>query len=253
MEDYYVYTHYTNGKVFYVGKGRKNRAYETRSRNKYWWNTVKKYGEPIIEIIYSNLSEEDAYLKESELIQKYGLDNLTNMVAFGPISNGYDKIGKNNPMYGKSHSADSISKMSKVALKLQNGKYTRSEQTINKLSNSLKNIPKSKSHCNNMSIAQQNIIAQKCPHCGKVGTHNMKRYHFDNCKIVQPLQDRYKTGTWKGYIIVEDTMGNMTKYNSMVECSNILKVDVHGISDHIKNGTTYKRGIYKGYKFKLIN
>jgi hypothetical protein len=251
MNDYYVYTHYVNGKVFYVGKGRKNRAYETRSRNKYWWNTIKKYGEPVIEIIYSNLSETDAYLKESELIETYGLNNLTNMVSYGPISNGYDKTGKNNPMYGKEHSTKSKRKMSEIALKLQNGKYPRSTETINKLSNSLKTIPKSKSHCNNMSIAQKNIIAQKCPHCNKVGTHNMKRYHFDNCKVIQPTIDRYKTPTWKGYIIVEDNMGNITKYNSMIECSKTLKVDVHGISGHIKNGTTYKRGIYKGYKFKL--
>lgn len=33
-----------------------------------------------------------------------------------------------------------------------------------------------------MSIAHAKIKPMTCPHCGKVGKNNMKRYHFDKCK-----------------------------------------------------------------------
>ena len=60
---------------------------------------------------------------------------------------GVKLIGENNGMYGKIHNED----------------------TRNKISESLKNLPKI-----------------KCPHCNLESNNraNMKRYHFDNCKKI---------------------------------------------------------------------
>lgn len=74
MEKYYIYCHKnpTNEDIFYIGKGSGYRAYAFQSRGKYWKNYVKKHGIPIVEILHSNLTEEQAFLLEEQLIKKLG-------------------------------------------------------------------------------------------------------------------------------------------------------------------------------------
>jgi hypothetical protein len=121
---YYVYLHKRKGtdKVFYVGKGSKNRDGErsemTKNRNRWWHHIVDKDGGFDIEIYQDNLTEDNAYELEKELIAQIGLENLTNMTEGGEggdtLSNhpDLDKIGKkisealrgkNNPNYGKGY------------------------------------------------------------------------------------------------------------------------------------------------------
>lgn len=114
---FYVYMHTTNdNKVFYIGKGKGERAYSVQNRNSYWHRTVNKYGCNIT-ILHSNLTEEEAYKLEREEIQKYGLKrdggDLVNLTPGGEGSAGYKwteeqrenlrpkRAGENNPMYGK--------------------------------------------------------------------------------------------------------------------------------------------------------
>lgn len=75
MNDKVVYLHRSksDGKVFYVGMGNKYRPYQFKQgRNKFWYNYVSKYGEPLVEIVEKNLSKEDAFELEKKLIKKYG-------------------------------------------------------------------------------------------------------------------------------------------------------------------------------------
>lgn len=80
----YVYGHYRKdtGELFYVGKGTGRRAWSKRGRNGYWHNVVNTYGYEV-KIIHDNLTEEDAFDKEKELIAEVGLSNLTNMAEGG--------------------------------------------------------------------------------------------------------------------------------------------------------------------------
>jgi hypothetical protein len=80
----YVYGHYKadTGELFYIGKGIANRAWEIYGRNPYWKNVVNKHGYTI-QILYDNLSEQEAFEKEKELIDEVGLENLTNIVSGG--------------------------------------------------------------------------------------------------------------------------------------------------------------------------
>jgi hypothetical protein len=80
----YVYGHYkaTTGELFYIGKGTGNRAWSTKDRNNRWMCTVDKHGIEV-KILYKNLSEEDAFQKEMELIKEIGLENLTNITEGG--------------------------------------------------------------------------------------------------------------------------------------------------------------------------
>lgn len=130
MNDYYVYEHIRNdnNSCFYVGKGHGNRAY-SKNRNEHHDRIVKKYG-MTVNIVKDNLSEEEAYKFEHELIcdyvfnKGYGIDiigfnndkskefYLTNHTFGGDGSKGMvhtkewceqhskDMTGENNPMYG---------------------------------------------------------------------------------------------------------------------------------------------------------
>jgi len=75
MKNYYVYYHYNskNYDLIYIGVGYKNRAYIFKwGRNKHYLNYIKKYGDPPVDLKYKNLTMDEAYKLEEELINKYG-------------------------------------------------------------------------------------------------------------------------------------------------------------------------------------
>ena len=104
MADYYVYLHRkkTDDSVFYVGKGKGNRAHSKGSRNDHWNNIVNKYGY-YVEFVKTGLTHEDALGLEKKVIEKYGLDNLCNMTPGGEGVYGPLITGEKNPRYGKGH------------------------------------------------------------------------------------------------------------------------------------------------------
>lgn len=71
MNNYYIYFHYTldNNELFYIGKGKDNRAYNHLGRNDYWKRVVDKHG-IVIKIVKSSLSESLAFKYEIYFISK---------------------------------------------------------------------------------------------------------------------------------------------------------------------------------------
>jgi predicted GIY-YIG superfamily endonuclease len=85
--NYYVYLHKTKeGIPFYVGKGKNKRAYSYTNRSENWNDYVNKIGDYDIEIYKNNLSENDALELEKNLIEKIGINNLTNVLERGYVS-----------------------------------------------------------------------------------------------------------------------------------------------------------------------
>ena len=82
--NFYVYLHKRkdDNSVFYIGKGRYSRAYQTAYRNKEWQSIVSSVGF-YNEFAQKNLSEEDAFKLEKDLIQQYGIENLANIMLGG--------------------------------------------------------------------------------------------------------------------------------------------------------------------------
>ena len=88
----YVYTHtrLDTNEIFYVGiSTQKNykRAFHAHERTNYWYNIAKKCGFKV-NIVFDNLTWEEACLKERELILKYGridlgTGNLVNLTTGG--------------------------------------------------------------------------------------------------------------------------------------------------------------------------
>jgi len=74
-EDFYIYAHIdpNTGETFYIGKGRKNRAYEYRGRNPQWHEKVKSLNDRYeVKILERNLSLENSEELEFQYIKKYG-------------------------------------------------------------------------------------------------------------------------------------------------------------------------------------
>jgi len=106
MDNKVVYVHRkkTNGEVFYVGMGNKDRPKQKHkaARNVLWHRVVRKHGYNI-EIIKEGLRKQEAFDLEIELIKKYGrrdkglgtLVNLTN----GGEGGSSGKRGKGNKIY----------------------------------------------------------------------------------------------------------------------------------------------------------
>ena len=88
MNEFYVYMYLReDGTPYYVGKGKDKRAYSPK-------RILNKPSEERIVFPYTNLTEEDAFQKEIELIAKYGRkDNgtgiLRNLTNGGEGSSGY--------------------------------------------------------------------------------------------------------------------------------------------------------------------
>ena len=93
MNNYYVYIHRrkSDNLPFYVGKGKGNRAWEItgKSRNKYWHKVNAKHG-LIVEIVFDNLSEEEAFQCEKDTILEFEYFGypLTNMSKGGEGNSG---------------------------------------------------------------------------------------------------------------------------------------------------------------------
>lgn len=117
---YYVYEWFNvlTGEVFYVGKGIRNRYCQLSGRNQFfmdYFNTHKCESR----IVYENLTEQEAYKKEIELIKYYReksnfrLTNVSDGGEGNPFKSGalnprYGKgnelKGESNPFYGRKHS-----------------------------------------------------------------------------------------------------------------------------------------------------
>lgn len=134
--DFYVYVHCraTDGRVFYVGKGTKQRAWSSDRRNAHWNNIVKKHGY-CVEIVQDGMQEWWAFELEREFIALHGRGNqfLCNATDGGEgaagakrsletrkkLSEAHKKFNLVNPMLGRKHKA--LSKEKQRAKK--QGKY----------------------------------------------------------------------------------------------------------------------------------
>ena len=83
-KNWYVYKHVRldKGIPFYIGIGKKSnfgRAYEfnKEKRNHLWWKIFSKT-EITVEILYENLTKQEASLYEQSLVKEYGNDYCNN-------------------------------------------------------------------------------------------------------------------------------------------------------------------------------
>lgn len=124
MKEFYVYQHKipATGEIFYIGKGKGNRAF-SKIRNKYWHKIIGKH-KFVVELVKENMTEQDAFNLEESLIKSH--NPRANICLGGGGVSGYkhgpeqlEKLsknakGKNNAFYGRTHSKESKRKISEA-------------------------------------------------------------------------------------------------------------------------------------------
>jgi len=139
VNNYYIYIHIRKDKniPFYLGKGRDKRAWFFYQRNSLWHRINKKHGTEV-KILLKNLSEEEAFVKEKELI------NLYKKLGFlqANFTNGGEGAS------GRILSLESLKKLSESQKKRTNHKrgFRLSEETKIKISKAKKGCKLSKEH-----------------------------------------------------------------------------------------------------------
>jgi hypothetical protein len=117
MKIFYVYGHFipNSETPFYIGKGRKKRAWDKCGRTYWWHNIVNKNGFEV-RILYETDDESSAFSIEKELIEHYGRKNtgtgvLINLTDGGEGASGvirteeikkamYNDVWKTNVVFG---------------------------------------------------------------------------------------------------------------------------------------------------------
>jgi hypothetical protein len=116
MQEYYVYYHLNSKtkQLIYIGVGYHKRAWCFKwGRNKHYLNYVKKHGNPLVEIKYSNLTQDEAYELEINLIKEFGRIGIDKNGILLNKSEGGKTSAKGNKQYITQEWKDKISKSNK--------------------------------------------------------------------------------------------------------------------------------------------
>jgi hypothetical protein len=174
----YIKQHSITG-LKYFGKTIKD-PYTYNGSGKRWCNHIKVHGKEHIVTLWVSEPYTDTSIAEFAL--KFSAENdIVNSKKWANLipENG---LGGGAPFKCRKHTDESKATMSEA----KRGKSFSDEHKAN-ISTSKKGNPLSKEHKAKLSaIKMGEPKPQKqitCPHCGKTGGNNMKRYHFDKCKL----------------------------------------------------------------------
>jgi hypothetical protein len=196
-----VYKHYRldNNQLFYVGIGKKeSRAYSSKSRNNYWHNIVSKYGY-YVEIYKKDIEYKEAMQIEISLIKEYGRADLGEGQLVN-MTNG-----------GDGHHCFSEQTKQKIKNSLTNRK--QSEETKNKRAETLRNLYK-----NNPDLVElkrnQSIELNKLGLIGTKGKPSKKKglpFTGDKKQLSNSLKKYYETNKPINYKYFSDEELNLIK------------------------------------------
>jgi hypothetical protein len=166
-----VYQHITKSdkKVFYIGIGKESkRAFDFTRRSKFWKDFTKNH-EFDVELLYENISYEEAKEIEIKLISKLGRRDLNKGFLVNQTNGGDGTLGKK-----MKHSEES-----KFKISLNNGMHQ--EEIKQKHKKSL-NRPetKEKQRSAKLGVPRKRILCKKCNN--EISDNNYTRHINIYCK-----------------------------------------------------------------------
>jgi group I intron endonuclease len=156
---YCLYSHLNpvTKQPFYIGvSSNLKRPYNFSERNPIWKRYVKKHGNPIVEILYENLTKDEIHLLEQELIKKYGRKSINPSGLLVNISEGGDGGSKgvkwsseqnkkrSESLKGKKHSQETKALMRELKLGKQASDETKQKMSKTKSGVKQPNISKAR-------------------------------------------------------------------------------------------------------------
>jgi len=216
----YIHTRLDTGAVFYVGKGKKRRAWNASPfhRSEHWQRIVAKAGGFSVLFQSQFLSEKEAFdleIKTIHALKASGV-RLCNQTNGGEGASGWVPSEECKRKIGNAHRGKTISNdvRKKISESVRACGYIHSEETRKRMSkarlgkkNALgykhtqewkqaasKRLMGNKSRTGQTRSASERKMVSLamrgkpqplhvCPHCGKIGGNAMLRWHFDNCKV----------------------------------------------------------------------
>lgn len=168
---FYTYAHYKpEGGLFYIGKGKRRRAYSMDGRNSHWQNIVNKYGRPHVELLASWKTEEEALDHERLLIASFrdmGF-KLANKADGGVSSSGHKFTDQQRKNLSDAH-------LGQVA-------WNKGLKGVTTAWN------KGLEATENQKKAFNKLLTCHCGAVGRVGI--MTKHHMDNCGKTNPYSAR---------------------------------------------------------------
>jgi hypothetical protein len=198
----YKHVRLDKNEPFYIGIGNLQRAYTKRSRNKYWKHIVKSVPYKV-EILFEELSLEEACLKEIELIKFYGrkdlgtgiLVNMTDGGDLPPSHMGKVRSDEFRKKCSESKKGKKLSEEHKKNLSISHKGFKPSEETLKKLSDARKGKKLSTEH--KEKIRQSNIGKKRTVETveklksNHKGTKGMKFSYEHRKKISDSIKKKY--------------------------------------------------------------
>lgn len=234
-KEFYVYRWYyiNTNETFHIGKGKGQRYKEKKqSRNQFFKNIINKEKDNVTsEILVNNLTEQEAWDLEKQLIAEYkskgecktnfheggrggNTGNYNNPERSRKISEAAKKrIGKLNPMYGKHHTEETKQKLREINL----GKKLTPEH-IEKLKEANRGRKKTKAEIDFISnlnkgkkMAQETkakMMNSLCPYRYQIYLNNklqytclghteLQKYCKEKFNISRTIIEKVITKTWK--------------------------------------------------------
>ena len=201
----YKKTHLITG-LKYLGKTKSTDPHNYLGSGTYWINHLKKHGYDVeTEILKECNTNEEVktwglyYIELWDVVNSDDWANVKPESGDGGIPTEEMKKKISSSLTGRKHTKETIEKRrtsnKKPRPTMQGRKWSKdhceaiSKGTLGKKKSNTDKMkyPKSESHRSNISkgkkgIKQKSIV---CPHCDKSGgITNMKRYHFDFCKLL---------------------------------------------------------------------
>lgn len=138
--NFYLYQHIRldTNEIFYIGIGGKRRPYDIKNRSKWWKNIVNKTKYDV-QVLYENLTREEACELEKNLISFYGRRDLNkgtlvNMTDGGDGVSGIKRSIETREKIRQGHLGKILSEEQKEKIRQYNLGKKLSEETKNKIS-----------------------------------------------------------------------------------------------------------------------